>query len=298
MNLDDKQMNRLEKFLSGEMNELETKDFQNEINASDELQEFVEMYEQLDWIQNDEHWEFQNQGADKVKEVAQQFRESDSVAFAEKIGSFQQGYLESNSPEKNIEKTVGKNIGKNIEKTTEKTGTQKSSWIRYASGLSIAACLAFVVYFTQFMTVGLNEIYSDNSSWDDLPSMTTKSEAATGTLLTESMKVEKLFKENKFEATIDLCSAINKNAQKINPNVLLYQGVSQLELNRYEDALKTFTLLSESNTLDFHKGYWYQSLVYLKQGNKEKAIEALELVRSKKDNFMFEKAGSILKELK
>ncbi len=105
------------------------------------------------------------------------------------------------------------------------------------------------------------------------------------------------FSEKKYQETIILCNKVLQNSETIQPNLLLYLGVSQLELSQYQDALSTFSILEKSNAIDFHKAFWYKSLVYLKQENKEKAIVELQKIKENPNYFNHSEAKKILRKI-
>jgi tetratricopeptide (TPR) repeat protein len=135
-------------------------------------------------------------------------------------------------------------------------------------------------------------VYNDYSSWDNLPSFSEKSAVNNDPRLL----LEKAFNTQQYEDVISLSDSILSNTQTLEPNVLLYQGIAQLELDRFEDAIQTFPNLSKSNALDAHKGYWYIALVYAKQGDQQAFVAALKKVESDPSNFNYPQAVQLLKE--
>ena len=56
-----------------------------------------------------------------------------------------------------------------------------------------------------------------------------------------------------------------------NSNLYLYLGISQMELNQFEESQKTLNSLINSNLIDSEKGYWFKGLSYLKSNRINEA---------------------------
>jgi len=55
--------------------------------------------------------------------------------------------------------------------------------------------------------------------------------------------------------------------------------------------------MRNSRLLDRSKGLWFKALAYLKANDKEKAIETLELIIRRPENFRYQEAKELLKKL-
>jgi len=268
MELDDIQLEKLERFLNGQMDAAEKNAFQQEIDASIALQEFIGTYNQLDAFEDVDNWPF-SRGNDRMKEAARLFLKKDTIAFASTLNEANFQYQEHSKQTRGL-------------------------WQRFAIVGSVAACIALLLYVIFPSTPDLNKMYVDHSSWEELPSLAVKGDS------TEINKVilEQVFQKEDYLESAAMSEQLLEESDFMDPTLLLYLGVSQLELDQFDAALQTFTTLIESNTLDAHKGFWYTSLVYLKQGNTEAAIEALEMVVSNKYNYKYSEARKMLKALR
>lgn len=266
MNLTTKTLIKIENYLNGNMTSIEKETFKVEINQSEEIKEFIEIYQQINQFENDDDWITFDGETSHLKKAIQLFQQKDVQNFSEKL-----------------------KIIRKEQKPEKKLWQWKK--VLYANGL--VACLLVFIYVFYFQQPNLNRIYNNNNSWNELPSLSVK-----GTNLNDQLnKLEKLFNENKFDESRKLCLTIIGNSKTLQPNILLYLGVSQLELNEYDNALKTFTTLTKSNTLDFHKGYWYKAMIYLKKEEKELLINELNQIK-KHHYYNNDKAVKILKKLK
>lgn len=62
------------------------------------------------------------------------------------------------------------------------------------------------------------------------------------------------------------------------PQALEFTGLTALQMNKYEDAIKYFEKLSQNTELITNKGKFYTALTYLKQGNAQKGKQILQEV--------------------
>ena len=77
--------------------------------------------------------------------------------------------------------------------------------------------------------------------------------------------------------------------------ILFYKGISLMELNKHNDALKLFETTNWSKEY-VEKSLWFQSLCYLKLNDKNKAKRTLEILVEKK-SFKLTEAEELLAKL-
>ncbi len=165
----------------------------------------------------------------------------------------------------------------------------------YIAGAAAIAMLLFVGYYFS-SNQSTDKLYATYNDWQELPSLTLQGDDQA--ILA---KGEAFFGNNEYEEAITVFSTkldeSIQNKQQPHPYILAYLGASYLGLDNYDKALNIFDRLLESNTLDNSRGYWYKAMVYLKQGNREEAINTLKLLLENKTNFNFDKAQELLKKL-
>lgn len=264
MEENDALLEQLELYLTGQMSEEEHRQFEQEIESNPDLQEFLVIYESVDAFQDEDNWPEVTVDSNEVKAIAEKFRASDTLEFEEKVKQFHQ------------------------------QRTQKSSFGR--RGLIVmtsiaAACLLFIFQLWP-PDITLDSVYEDNSSWSELPSFSEKSDTTNA----QKLRLEAAFKAAQYEQVIAISDSILSNIQPLAPNVMIYQGISLLELNRFDDAIAIFTKLSNSNALDAHKAYWYIALVHAKQGNFDQFSKAIKKVESDSTYYKHKEAVLILKQ--
>lgn len=134
-------------------------------------------------------------------------------------------------------------------------------------------------------------LYAQYIDLDDVPSLTSRSNEDS--LLTN---FETVFKAGNYRQFITEVETIS-NREDENASLLIYKGLSYLELNNAEAALNSFDDLIESDLLDAPRGYWFKALAFLKTGQSEKAREVLQLL-VEADSYKAEEAAEILQKLK
>lgn len=266
MELSDVLLDQLQRYINEDMDIEEVALFEQEISSNIQLQEFLNLYNNIDDIDDESKWLELNISNEELKTEIEKFRDDDTVAFISKV--------------KNYHKT-------NIKKPS----SLRKRIIAYTS---VAACILLMLFMFWPSTTNFNAIYSEHSSWSELPTFSLKG----GILNEQKIEIERTFKLEEFNNVILLSDAIIDSSKIIQPNVLIYKGIAQLELNKFEQAIETFKMLSNSDALDAHKAYWYTALIYAKQGNKEAFIESLEKIASNRNYFKYKEAIKLLKQIK
>jgi tetratricopeptide (TPR) repeat protein len=98
-----------------------------------------------------------------------------------------------------------------------------------------------------------------------------------------------------------MASVLFKNIlDKDNSNIAVwfYYGISNIETQNYENSIKAFnTIIGQNDNLYIEHAEWYLGLCYLKNNQKEKAIDQFAVVASNPDNFHRQEAKDILLKL-
>ncbi len=80
--------------------------------------------------------------------------------------------------------------------------------------------------------------------------------------------------------------------------VLFYYGIANIETHNYDNSIKAFnTIIKQNDNLYIEHAEWYLGLCYLKNNQKEKAIDQFMVVASNPDNFHRQEAKNILEKL-
>ena len=179
-----------------------------------------------------------------------------------------------------------------LQNTQQENKQPKTQW-RWALMLS-AAVIVILLIATVFIPSELStqELYASYYSPDELPSLVVRGDQEEQKLL----EAQEAFETQDYDVTIKVLNASVISTTR-NAAVYLYRALAQSELKRYDEALATLTALEHSEALDASKGTWYKAVVYLKKDDKKAAIENLKLVRKDEQNFNYDVAGRLLKEL-
>lgn len=204
---------------------------------------------------------------EEVKEVETYFRSAEAEKLKDTIAKAQANYQKKNN----------------------------SSFIKNRLSLPILAAASiaiFVVLYTINSESSSQDLYAGYNQWQDLPSLTSRSDES------QLAEGQLFFEQKKYDESYTLFKSYIEGENEVIPPVLIYSGISALELNKYKEAISYFDQLINSDTIDQSKGYWYKALVYLKQNKKQKAITILEKVTSDKNNYKYQEALEVLDKLK
>jgi tetratricopeptide (TPR) repeat protein len=87
---------------------------------------------------------------------------------------------------------------------------------------------------------------------------------------------------------------------KDNSNIAVwfYYGIANIETKNYDNSITAFnTIIKQNDNLYIEHAEWYLGLCYLKNNQKDKAIDQFVVVASNPDNFHHQEAKNILDKL-
>lgn len=93
----------------------------------------------------------------------------------------------------------------------------------------------------------------------------------------------------------------SKIIQKDSSNITIwfYYGISNIEIRDFNKAIESFNyIINENDNLYIEHAEWYLALCYLKNNQKDKAIDQFTKISKNFDNYHQNEAIKILKELK
>lgn len=269
MNYDDPILNdKIARYLNDEMTEDERLQFEKSIAENDELQEFLEINAQINGLNEENSWVRYEGDSETIKEKLRLFNDAEVIKFSDRLSNFRKDKTEFNT-------------------------TRSISWTKILVAAGIAASLVLGVIFLTPSEKDLAALYDEHSDWQELPSLTTKGASEEDLLA----GVERSFRSGEFQQVISQVDALLNTTPEQEANLLLYKGISQLEMNQNEAALTTFSNLQNGNTIDKHKGYWYIALVYLKMRDEAAFREQLEIISQQPSYFRHKEAKKILSEI-
>lgn len=260
----EKILEEIEAYLQNKMSKANTELFAQRIKTDLELKELVSLYDSVDVVLGEkQETKANNEGEEEEKQKIKQLLES------EKYKSISENLKTVNSQYQS-EKQKGKGIKRYLYIAT-----------------SAAAILIMYFVLTQY-NGNMNSYYNENANWEDFPSLIEK-----GYTQNEASKIETLYAEHKYKEVITFVT----NHKENEVNSLLYLGGSYFHQNEYSEAHKIFDKIITTNSIDKSKGYWYKTLIYLKQKDKEQAKKMLAIITKNPNNYNYKKAVLLLKKL-
>ena len=258
-----------DKYLANNLTEPELSAFLLELNNNAELADYIAINKEMNVQFSDTDWQFiEDADANQTKDLQTYFNSDEAQALKSALNDAAQKHKILDTPEKANSK-------------------------RLFSFLAIAASI--VLFVGLFFLNRTTNSYDNYNSWTELPSIIERGEAKSATLERAEIKfVAKDYAEANKLYTAYLTESKSKSD---NINVLLYLGITELELNQNEKALSTFDKVIKSDSIDFSKGYWYKALVYLKVKDNSNVIKQLKLITKDNSNYKYNEAVKLLSEL-
>lgn len=244
-------------------------------------------------------------------EVALQQKMSDDVRFRESV-LLQQQLLESlsentwsyakNVDEKHLkeyeelyksEETIQfKNTIKEVQNEYKNnTSKNKRPWLYYLSAALIAMLITIITLMPQEKSS--QELYVDYFELSDIPSLVSRGNGEDASLI----DAERYFEDGNYNEALNILIPKASTDTKSKASILLYKGISEMELEQFDNAHATFDQLSNSNLIDAPMGTWYKALLYLKMNNPEKAKELLTQISDSSSHYKYKEAKEILEKI-
>ena len=254
----------IEAYLTDTLNEEQSRLFENEINQNKDLAELVSIYKNMKGFYDEDSWSSAQKDNKALIETKKQFKTQSFLNFKENLESY------------NIKKNKKKRIPRYI----------------YSSA-AVILLLFSLSYFIISDTNSSSQLFSKYYDVSDLPSFTVQDYDKSALA-----KAEYLYNTNKFEDALAAFNVIESEQDEFTPNLYVYLGLCHMQLGNFEEALIKLDTLLQSDTLDNHKALWYKCLVYLKQDKSDKALEVLNIILEKSTNFNYEKAKSLIDDMR
>jgi len=259
---------KTERYLNNKMTSEEIIAFEQEQDLKPELKTYVKLSLELKQVLNKKKWSNFKNNNEYLKEVKSWYKSDDVITFNKHIKEQSQIYFKNEKKSNSLKKYY---------------------WI------SAAAIIVLLVAISlQFNTQSnMKSLYADYATWKDLPSFIVKDDNT----LKDKENIELLFKKGDYANCIIKADLFLKESNESITNILIYKGVSLLQLDKNEEALKIFKNLSNRNSIDSSKGLWYSMLVYLKTENKEQALKMLEKITMSSRNYRYNDALELINKI-
>jgi len=259
----------IERFLKGELTLDEKDGFNQRLDTDSEFREKVQLEKQLLEALNEDSWS-------SIKNLDNR----------QELEEYQELFKSDNIQE--LKKTIAE-IGYKNE--LENRINPKRNWYFY-SAVAALLVVSLMVYVNVNQTPSLENLYTDYLDSTELPSLVTRDNTNVSINNAEALFTN----ENYDEAIVAYTDLIEKMPSN-KGTLYLYKGVSQMKLNKFADAEKTFDKLMTSESLDATKAYWYKALLYLKMKDRNQASDVLKVIIDNR-YFNYKKAVVLLEDLK
>ncbi|WP_299257123.1 hypothetical protein [uncultured Aquimarina sp.] len=257
----------IDDYLSGTMSASEKQAFEKRVAEDSALAEELKLQKDMLTIYEDEEWVQGDKKVLKTDKALQlkSFYESDKAV--------------------NLKSTINEVIAENRSSSQSKT-----FWF-----IGIAASIAVLITISLFVFKDTNydELYASYVHMDEIPSLVTRGEDAN-TLLENA---QLLFEDKKYQEATESFATYHEKEIAIDPLSYIYNGIAYIELNKFDEALAQFELLTNSNTLQSKKANWYKALVFLKEKNKRKLKTVLQTITADKSNYKYTEAQELLDKI-
>lgn len=150
-----------------------------------------------------------------------------------------------------------------------------------------AVVLLFFALQGVFERPNTQELYATYFQQTKMPALATRGAA------NDMTKALVAFRAKDYKTALAL---FNQASKADTADFMLYKGVCEMELAQYNDANNTFDRLIASSLLDAEKGYWYKTLLLLKQDKPKAAKAILKQIIAKKQ-YNYQQAEKLLEVL-
>lgn len=171
------------------------------------------------------------------------------------------------------------------------TSTKRRPWLYYLSAAVVIAVIAISVLLPKAQTP--QELFVAYYTTSDIPSLVSRG----GEEDSELIDAERYFEDADYTEALEILTPKAVTVTKNKASVLLYKGISEMELSQFEKAHATFDQLIESDLIDAPMGLWYEALLYLKTGDIKNAKILLLQIQESASNYKYEEAKELLEKL-
>jgi hypothetical protein len=267
--MDENTQNEIERYLYNEFNDEERTLFKQKMEADTALKEEVLLQKSIHNVL----------GAKKTTQNSS-FKKESVEALKTLLKSEEYQEIQSN---------LKTNTTHYLERQQRGVSRKKS---QYRIVLAIAAVFIAFIVITPFLNnSNIQNHYNEYADWNSIPSFIEK-----GVAEKKLTDIEQSYHSQDYFNVIKLIEALPEKSKTSFPNLFIYLGASYFHQNNYEKAMKTFNEFSRSEAYDHSKGFWYISLIYLKEDKLEEAKKVLKII-IKNDYFNYKKATQLLKEI-
>jgi len=173
-----------------------------------------------------------------------------------------------------------------------KPGSGIPNWVKWVT--SIAAAIALIIAIKPFV------LFAPPS--DDLPGLVALADSFNQPLDNAPKEFESIrdqIKNSNTENALAIVDNIQVLTDNIKSSIPVDPGETRSIDNNSDDSATTTTTKSETSAINYDDyACWYKALAYLKAGEKDKAVEQLNILKENGTNSsLIEKAKELLKKI-
>jgi predicted Zn-dependent protease len=160
----------------------------------------------------------------------------------------------------------------------------------YAAASLIALCaVTATLYLQSSRNVSTDSLFTQYYNSENIVDLTRGDENIVEAVIK--------FQQKDYNTSSKLFKSI---LDKDNSNIAVwfYYGIANIETKNYDNSITAFnTIIKQNDNLYIEHAEWYLGLCYLKNNQKDKAIDQFVVVASNPDNFHNQEAKNILDKL-
>lgn len=264
----EEESNIIENYLLGHASPEEVAAVEKRMSEEVRFRESVLLQKELHASLDEDDWSFAKKvSPEKVEEYEQLFKSKETTQLKKTLIQAQLDYK------------------KNISKSSRRP------WVYYLSAAIIVILITIGTVLPKEQSP--QELYVEYYTVSDIPSLVSRG----GEDDTSLMDAERYFEDAAYNKVLEILTPKVATVTKNKATVLLYKGISEMELEQFEKAHATFDQLIHSDLMDAPMGLWYKALLYLKVEDTEKAKEVLLQINASSSNYKYTEAKALLKEL-
>lgn len=242
----------IEQYLDGQLSAAEEEAFLLRVKSEPALQEQLKLEQQMRDALDEKDWSYaENTSHEELSAYTRAFGSEEALKIKNSIAQAGAAYHEGQEKPRS---------GRNIR-----------LWI-YSAAATVLITVSFFLLRPKSMAP--EDLYLEYMAKTELPDLTTRSASDEAA---ELLRAQGFLNNKEYDKA---ASAFQKLLSQMPQRAELYinLALSQTELGQHNEAIASLDRLINSNLLDAPKGYWYQSLVYLKAGEPEKSKVLLQTI--------------------
>lgn len=181
------------------------------------------------------------------------------------------------------------NAGKGSEKEVPVVRINTRKWWYAAASLLALVAVSATLYLQTNRNLSTDSLFSQYYNSENIVDITRGDENIVDAVI-------KFQQKDYSTASMMFKKILDKDESNI--AVWFYYGISNIETQNYQNSIKAFnTIINQNDNLYIEHAEWYLGLCYLKNNQKDKAMDQFVAIASNPENFHQQEAKNILEKL-